>query len=194
MATKQTTSVKTTTNLQSGQTKSFRTTYRTSSPTNIGKGGLSAVGRFGMITITILSISVGSALTEFTTADLIYTTPNYQINNEFIPIEDPLNTINYISYGSGVFERVVDFAKGFSDSGLLAKSYWDYVVAIFEPDAVQGAVVFLLDFNRLLKNIEDATAIYDDFSGGEKGTYNTIYDELNWLVKWMYYSPAELTA
>jgi hypothetical protein len=194
MATKQTTSFKTTTNLQSGQTQSFRTTYKTSTPTNIGKGGLGAIGRLGMIAITILAISVGSSLTEFTTSDLIETTPNYQLKNDFVSIDDPLNTVNYVQYGSGVFNRLHEFVIGFSDFGLLAKSYWDEVVALFEPEVVDAAVSFLTDFNRIFVSLQDAKDTYDSLSPSNKVAYGVFYDSLNWLTKWMYNSPAELTA
>jgi hypothetical protein len=104
MANKQTTSFKTTTNLQTGQTKSFKTTYQTSSPTIIGKGGLSAVGRIQMIGITMIVISIGSAVDQFTLTDLEETTPNYNVQNTYIPIDDPLNNINYQQYGIGVVD------------------------------------------------------------------------------------------
>lgn len=194
MATKQTTSVKTTTNLQSGQTQSFRTTYKTSTPTNIGKGGLGAIGRLGMIAITVLAISVGSALTEFSTSDLVETAPNYQLKNEFVPIDDPLNTINYVQYGEGVFDRLHEFVIGFSDFGLTAKSYWDEIIGIFDPEAVDAAVNILVNFNRILTNLQDASDIYDAMTSSDKVAYGVIYPEILWIVKWMYYSPAELTA
>ena len=194
MATKQTTSFKTTTNLQSGQTQSFRTSYKTSTPTNIGKGGLTALGQIQMIGITIFSISVGSTLNQFTTSDLIETTPNYQVVNDFVPIDDPLNTINYIQYGEEVVSNLHSFVLGFSDFGLLVKGYWDEVVSFFEPEAVEDAVYILTNFNRLFKNLEDSTELYDAMSAGDKTLYGLFYPDIYWVVKWMYYSPAELTA
>ena len=113
MANKQTTSFKTTTNLQTGQTKSFKTTYQTSSPTNIGKGGLSAVGRIQMIGITMIVLSIASAVDQFTLTDLEETTPNYNVQNTYIPIDDPLNNINYQQYGAGVVDAFFDETTGY---------------------------------------------------------------------------------
>lgn len=194
MSTKKSSTFTTTTNLNTGQVSSFKTTSKTSTPTNIGKGGLSGIGRLGMIAITILAVSVGSALTEFTTNDLIYTTPNYQVNNEFVPIEDPLNTIDYVYYGSDVFTRVIEFIEGFSDAGILAKSYWDQVVAIFQPEAVDAAVTFLTDFNRLFNNITNASNTYDTMGSSNQVAYSVFYNDIVWALKWLYYSPAELSA
>jgi hypothetical protein len=194
MSVKQTTSVKTTTNLNTGSTKSFKTSYKTSSPTNIGKGGLSTLGRAGMITITIITISIGSSVRQFTIQDLNETTPNYQLKNQFVPIDDPLNTINYIQYGDEVFNNLWGFVQGFSAVGNSVKTYWDDVISFVESPALQTAVNFLTDFNRLFTNINDAQDIYDAMSGSNKVTYATFYDEITWFVKWVYYSPAELTA
>jgi len=113
MANKQTTSFKTTTNLQTGQTQSFKTTYKTSTPTNIGKGGLTAIGRLGMIAITILVLGIGTAVDNFTIEDLIETNPNYNVNNTYIPIDDPLNNVNYLQYGDEVFDRIFNEQAGF---------------------------------------------------------------------------------
>jgi hypothetical protein len=157
-------------------------------------GLLTGIFQIQMIAITILAISLGSSLTEFTTSDLVETNPNYQLTNDFVPIDDPLNTVNYIQYGDDVFDRLHGFIVGFSDFGLLVKGYWDEVIAVFEPEAVDAAVTFLIDFNRIFKTLEDATDIYDAMSSSNKTAYGVFYPEINWLVKWMYYSPAELTA
>lgn len=194
MSTKTSTNISTTTNLRTGQITSFKTTSKTSSPTNVGKGGLSAVGRLGMIAITILAVSVGSAVDQFSTSDLIETNPNYQVNNDFIPIEDPLNNINYVQYGSEVFDNIVAFTQGFSDMGMTAKNLWDKIVTFFEADSTETATNFLVDYNRLLTNITTAQDKYDLLSASDKVVYAQFYDGIQWFVKWLYYSPAELTA
>lgn len=189
MSTKQTTSFKTTTNLQTGQSQSFKTTYKTSSPTNIGKGGLGAIGRLGMISITILSISVGSALTEFTTSDLIETAPNYQLKNQFVSIDDPLNTINYVQYGEGVVTRLNDFIVSFSDIGLAAKSYYDSLIEILQLTPIQASFNF-----NIFNSLENAQDHYDTLTQEEKDIYAEVYDSLTFLLDWFYYSPAQLSA
>lgn len=193
MSTKTSSTLTTTTNLQTGQIKSFKTTSKTSSPTNIGKGGLSAVGRLGMIAITILAVSVGSAVDQFTTSDLIQTNPNYQVNNDFIPIDDPLNTINYVEYGSEVFDNLKEFWQGFSDMGMKAKNLWDKIVTFFEADSTETATNFLVDYNRLLTNLTTAQTKYDLLSASDKLVYGHFYSGIEWFVKWLYYSPTELT-
>ena len=179
--------------------RSSKTTSQTISKRNMTRGEtagglLTALGQIQMIGITIFAISVGSTLNQFTTSDLIETAPNYQVVNDFVPIEDPLNTINYVQYGEEVVNNLHSFVIGFSDFGLLVKGYWDEVVSVFEPEAVEAAVTFLIDFNRLFKTLEDATDIYDSMSASNKIAYGNFYPDINWLVKWMYYSPAELTA
>ena len=178
--------------------RSSKTTSQTISKRNMTRGEtagglLTALGQIQMIGITIFAISVGSTLNQFTTSDLIETTPNYQVINDFVPIEDPLNTINYVQYGEEVVNNLHSFVLGFSDFGLLVKGYWDEVVAFFEPEAVDKAVMMLTDFNRLFKNLEDATELYDALSAGDKVLYGQFYPDIYWVVKWMYYSPAELT-
>jgi hypothetical protein len=113
MPNKQTTSFKTTTNLQTGQSQSFKTTYKTSSPTNIGQGGLSAIGRLGMISITIVVLAIGTSVDDFTIEDLVETNPNYNVQNTYIPIDDPLNNVNYLQYGDEVFDRIFNEQSGF---------------------------------------------------------------------------------
>ena len=208
MSVKQTTSLKTTTNLNTGSSKSFRTTYKTSTPTNIGKGGLSAIGRAGIIFITILSVSVGTASLQFTSADLIETTPNYQVKNDFIPIDDPLNNINYIYYGEDVLDRLMTFTNGFADVGRFAYAGVYTVINFFENPVMY---VFNLDpddpnlevfnwyvkLNRVLTfgDLESAQEWYFDLTLGNQLLYEfTIYPEIFILARWMFYSPEELNS
>jgi hypothetical protein len=155
----------------------------------LGQGGLSSLFRVELILITILSISVGSALTEFDTLDLIETTPNYQVVNDFVSIDDPLNTINYIVYGEEVFDNVVSFVRTFSDLGIVAKNYWDGLVGITELLPVQ----FTLNFNKL-NSLVNAQAYYEDLTNEQQDKWEEVYNTLTFLFDWFYYSPAELTA
>lgn len=138
MATKTSSSVKTTTNLQTGSTQSFKTSYKTKTPTNIGKGGLSQLGRAGAITITIISVSVGSAMFQYNVNDLTSITPNYNQTNTFIPIENPLETINYQQYGEDVIDNLMFFIEPLSAIGQTAFGFWDQVTRfLFNPNVVQ---------------------------------------------------------
>jgi hypothetical protein len=206
MATKNTSTFNVTTSSSVGvdaKGKTFSRSSKTTSETisrrkmtrgETAGGLLTGIFQIQMIAITILAISLGSTLTEFTTSDLVETNPNYQLTNDFVPIDDPLNTINYIQYGDDVFDRLHGFIIGFSDFGLLVKSYWDEVLGIFDPQAIDGALNILINFNRLLTNYEDALLVYDLMTFGEQALYDDFYDDVLWLAKWMYYSPAELTA
>jgi hypothetical protein len=179
--------------------RSSKTTSQTTSKRKMTRGEtagglLTSLGQIQMIGITIFAISIGSTMSQFTTSDLIVTTPNYQVVNDFVPIDDPLNTVNYVQYGEEVVNNLHSFVLGFSDFGLLVKSYWDGVVSFFEPEILDAAVMFLTDFNRLFKNLEDSSNLYDAMSAGDKALYSQFYPDIYWVVKWMYYSPAELTA
>jgi hypothetical protein len=106
MATKTSSSIKTTTNLQTGSTQSFRTSYKT-------RTGLSSIARIQMIGISIIVLGIGSTVDNFTIDDLLETTPNYNVINDFIPIDDPLNTINYSQYGQEVFDNLFNEQSGY---------------------------------------------------------------------------------
>jgi hypothetical protein len=125
MPNKQTTSFKTTTNLQTGQSQSFKTTYKTSTPTNIGQGGLSVFGRIQMIGITIVVLIVSQPLNDFDKGDLEDFIPNYQINNQYVSIEDPLNHYNYQQFGEGVVSRLWSWVEPFEQLGIAIKGFWD---------------------------------------------------------------------
>jgi hypothetical protein len=106
MATKTSSSIKTTTNLQTGSTQSFRTSYKT-------RTGLSSIARIQMIGISIIVLGIGSTVDNFSVEDLVETTPNYNVINDFIPIDDPLNTINYSQYGQEVFDNLFNEQSGY---------------------------------------------------------------------------------
>jgi hypothetical protein len=206
MAVKQTTSLKTTTNLQTGKVKSFQTTYKTSTPTNIGKGGLSVLGRAGIIFITILAVSVGTATIQFTTTDLIETTPNYQVKNDFVSIDDPLNDINYIQYGEEVVDNIMGFVNGFSAVGEFAYAGVYTIINFFEnpvmyilnlePDDPNLEVFnWYVKLNRVTTfgDLESAIEWFENLSLGNQLLYTeTLYPEIFILARWMFYSPEEL--
>ena len=208
MSVKQTTSLKTTTNLNTGSTKSFKTTYRTSTPTNVGKGGLSVLGRAGIILITMIAVSIGSATVQFTTADLIETTPNYQVKNDFIPIDDPLNDINYLQYGDQVVDNLMIFVNSFSAVGNFAYAGVYTVINFFEnpvmyifnlePDDPNLEVFnWYVKLNRVLNfgDLEAAQEWFDNLSLGNQLLYEfTLYPEIFFAARWMFYSPEELNS
>jgi hypothetical protein len=174
--------------------RSSKTTSETISQRKMTRGEtagglLTGIFQIQMIGITILAISLGSTLTEFTTSDLVETNPNYQLTNDFVPIDDPLNTINYIQYGEDVFDRLNDFIVTFSDMGLVAKNYWDDLVGITELLPVQ----FTFNFNKL-NSLSNAQDYYDDLTLEQQDKWEEVYNTLTFLFDWFYYSPAELTA
>jgi len=191
MATKSTSSVKTTTNLQTGSTQSFRTSYKTKSSSNIGKGGLTSLGRMGTIAITILFISVGSSLTDFTTTDIITTTPNYEIHNDYVSIVDPLDNINYIRYGDQVVDRLLTFVNFFADVGGVVKFYWDSLVGLDLSEVLP--LNALMNFNKF-NSLADAQATWDSLLPAQQNTYSIYWDDYLFVLSWFYYSPTQLSA
>lgn len=79
--------------------------------------------RFNMVGITIFVLSTYGAINQFTINDLKITSPNYGVRNEFIPL-DP-NNVNYVQYGNGVVDNVVNFITAFGSTGTQAKAFWD---------------------------------------------------------------------
>ena len=201
MATKNSSSLNVTTSSSVGVdskgrsfSRSSKTTSETISKRKMTRGEtagglLTGLFQIQMIGITILAISLGSALTEFTTSDLVETNPNYQLKNDFVPIEDPLNTVNYIQYGEDVFTRLNDFIIAFSDIGLAAKLYYDSLIDFVELTPIQAS----LNFN-ILNSLEDAQDYYDTLTQEEKDKYAEVYNSLTFLFDWFYYSPAELSS
>jgi hypothetical protein len=94
-------------------TKSTITNTRKLTRGEAADGLLTTIGQLQMIGITIVVLSVGTAVGKFDIDDLIITTPNYQVNNEYVPITDPLNTVDYIAYGEDVFDKFFNPETGF---------------------------------------------------------------------------------
>ena len=174
--------------------RSSKTTSQTISKRKMTRGEtagglLTALGQIQMIGITIFAISIGSTISQFTTSDLIETAPNYQLVNEFVPIDDPLNTINYIQYGEEVVSNIIGFVDTLSDIGLAAKLHWETLTSIGDSTPIQAA----LNFNIFVP-LEDAQDYYDTLTTEQKDKYAEVYDSLTFLLNWFYYSPAELSA
>ena len=174
--------------------RSSKTTSQTTSKRKMTRGEtagglLTALGQIQMIGITIFAISIGSTITQFTTSDLIETAPNYQVVNDFVPIDDPLNTINYVQYGEEVVTNIVGFVNTLSDIGLAAKLHWETLIDIGESVPIQAA----LNFNKFVP-LEDAQDYYDTLTTPQKDKYAEVYDSLTFVLNWFYYSPAELSA
>jgi hypothetical protein len=123
MATKTTTSSTTTTKTLLQEPLGGKSVYRYDNVTTTeqrkrtlkekAEGGLSSIVRFEMIAITLLVIGIGTAVDDFGIEDLVETNPNYNVNNTYIPIDDPLNNVNYLQYGDEVFDRIFNEQTGF---------------------------------------------------------------------------------
>lgn len=98
---------------RSSTTTSQTITQRRLTAREQAQGGLSTIVRFEMISITLLVIGLGTAVDDFTIADLVETNPNYNVNNTYISIDDPLNNVNYLQYGDEVFDRIFNEQSGF---------------------------------------------------------------------------------
>jgi hypothetical protein len=123
MATKTTTSSTTTTKTLLQEPLGGKSVYRYDNVTTTeqrkrtlkekAEGGLSSIVRFEMIAITLLVLGIGTAVDDFTIEDLVETNPNYNVNNTYIPIDDPLNNVDYLQYGDEVFDRIFNEQSGF---------------------------------------------------------------------------------
>jgi hypothetical protein len=188
------------------QPTSFETSNNSTTSINVRKGGLSSLGRAGIISITILAVAVGTATTQFTTTDLTETIPNYQVKNDFVPIDDPLNDINYLQYGEEVVNNIMAFVNGFSAVGEFAYAGVYTVINFFEnpvmyvfnlePDDPNLEVFnWYVKLNRVTTfgDLESATEWFENLSLGNQLLYTeTIYPEIFILARWMFYSPEEL--
>jgi len=188
------------------QPTSFETSNNSTTSINVRKGGLSSLGRAGIISITILAVAVGTATTQFTTTDLTETIPNYQVKNDFVPIDDPLNDINYLQYGEEVVDNIMAFVNGFSAVGEFAYAGVYTVINFFEnpvmyvfnlePDDPNLEVFnWYVKLNRVTTfgDLETATEWFENLSLGNQLLYiDTIYPEIFILARWMFYSPEEL--
>jgi hypothetical protein len=76
-------------------------------------GILTTIGQLQMVGISILVLSIGASVAQFEVTDLVVTTPNYNVQNTYIPIDDPLNNVDYIQYGEDVFNRFFHEDYGF---------------------------------------------------------------------------------
>ena len=121
-------STTTSTNLTTGKKSTIQTstvTKRRLGAKEQAQLGLSSIFRIEMIGITIITIAIGSAVSDFTTADLIETNPNYQVNNSYVGYIDPLEEINYVQYGANVVSNLTGFFSALSGVGNFAKNMWD---------------------------------------------------------------------
>jgi hypothetical protein len=106
----------------------FLSGFKTSSPTNFGQGGLSTIGRLEIIAITILVIIMSQPLNDFDKGDLEDFIPNYQLNNQYVSVDDPLNHYNYQQFGEGVIQRLYDWSVPFEQVGIGIKGFWDTTI------------------------------------------------------------------
>jgi hypothetical protein len=104
---------------------SISTTRRELTRGETAGGLLTTIGQFGMITITLITISISTALNKFDINDLETMTPNYNQINTYIPIENPLETINYQVYGEDVIDNILGWITPLSEFGTLALGWYD---------------------------------------------------------------------
>ena len=166
MAMKETTSTTLTTRVKSTDNRTQQTTNITRRKLTRGEtaGGLiTTVGQFGMITITLITISISTALNKFDVNDLEAMTPNYNQINTYIPIEDPLETINYQVYGEDVIDNILGWITPLSEFGTLALGWYDNLVRNitnpFAPPVYEGG------FNDVFGDERWAQIIYMDRIG-----------------------------
>jgi hypothetical protein len=113
------------------------TTSRKLSSSEQARYGLNRLGQISMIGISIIAVSVGVTISQFSVDDLTLIAPNYQVNNEFIPIDDPLD-IDYIQYGESVVDNLINFIQPLGDIGQVAFNFWNDVMKfLFNPNVVQ---------------------------------------------------------
>jgi hypothetical protein len=86
-------------------TKSTITNTRQLTRGETASGLLTTIGQLQMIGITIVVLSVGTAVGKFDIDDLVSISPNYNVNNQYIPIDDPLNNVSYQAFGADVFDK-----------------------------------------------------------------------------------------
>jgi hypothetical protein len=171
MAVKQSTSIKTTTNLQTGSSQSFRTTYKTTTPGSF-------FARIQMIGISIIVISIGTAVVQFDKQDLIDFNPNYNLINQYQAVEDPLTHYNYIPYGEDVLGSLIGFVEFLSPFGEFAQAGWTLFFSIANADDLefvgQPNTSFGQTFgaNRVLSlsqmRFSSLKAYYDELSPAER--------------------------
>jgi len=149
--TKSSSTINTTDNIKGTKTSITRSRSTKTKQTRgqVASGLLTTIGQLNMIGITILVIGVGSTIDQFTTTDLQQTNPNYKQTNTYIPYDDPLNDINYIQYGEGVFNR---FFGPDSFTALLSKSV----------DTANNVLTCLTDLPQCFNNAQNLKDQYDD--------------------------------
>jgi len=176
MAVKQSTSIKTTTNLQTGSSQSFRTTYKTSTPG-------SSLARIQMIGISIIVISIGTAVIQFDRDDLIAFNPNYNLINEYQAVEDPLTHYNYIPYGEDVLGSLIGFVEFLAPFGEFAQAGWTFLFSFsdIETNAPVGSFLDEFGSDRVLTlsqfRFSSLKAYYDELTPNEREWVRDNVDE-----------------
>ena len=140
-------------------------------------GLLTTIGQLQMIGISILVISLGTAVVQFDESDLIITTPNYNLTNQYLSIDDPLNNVNYIQYGEGVVDSLIGFVEFLAPFGEFAQAGYTFILSIANTDLTsdtQPETSFLNSFgsNRVLTLAQtrflSLKSYYDELSPDER--------------------------
>jgi hypothetical protein len=115
-----------TSNVQTGA-KQFQTTSTTRRKLTRGEtagGLLTTVGQFGMITITLITLSISTALNQFDKDDLEAFLPNYDIQNSYVDVDNPLEHYNYQPFGEDVIDNILGWIIPLSVVGQTVNSFW----------------------------------------------------------------------
>jgi hypothetical protein len=113
---------------RSSKTTSETITRRKLTTGELSGGLLTTIGQIQMIGITIFVLIVSQPLNDFDKGDLEDFIPNYQINNQYVAVEDPLNHYNYQQFGEGVVDRLWAWVEPFEQLGIGIKGFWDSTI------------------------------------------------------------------
>jgi hypothetical protein len=119
----------------------------------VGNVGLATLGRLGAIGITIMAISIGSSYVNFGVSELVQNTPNYNVTNTYIPIDDPLNDIDYNVYGQPIIENIRSYLRNLEWFGGVANAMWRGIVIFFggefdPPSYGETTTSFITEFGQ----------------------------------------------
>jgi hypothetical protein len=189
---------------RSSITTSQTITKRRMSSGETAGGLLTTIGQLQMIGISLLVISIGTAVVQFDESDLISTTPNYNLVNQYVPIADPLNNVDYQQYGEGVFDSLIGFVEFLQPFGDFAQAGWTLFFQIADTDNLefvgQPNTSFGQTFgaNRVLTlsqmRFSSLKAYYDELSPDERewvldnvnstkyGALETAFYETRWYL------------
>jgi hypothetical protein len=132
MAIKETTSTTLTTRVKSTDNRTQQTTNITRRKLTRGEtagGLLTGVSQISMIGITLITLSISTASLQFSKEDLISLTPNYQQNNVYNAVENPLEHYNYQVYGEDVVDNIMNWIYPLEQTGQAINTFWQTLMS-----------------------------------------------------------------